>query len=111
MAADPSGRRPRHHPAVNDILSTLADANAALADVQGRLDLEFRASYPDHVGTLLLLLPNAPSGARLMGSAAVVAGQPGEAGGAIEASPGGGGRAQGPLPRPPHPEAGGTPLP
>jgi hypothetical protein len=72
-AADPSERRPRHHPAVNDILSTLADASAALNDVQRRLDLEFRDSYPDHVSTLpllLLLLPNAPSGARLMGSAA-----------------------------------------
>ena len=56
--ADPSGRRPRHHPAVNDILSTLADASASLADVQRRLDLEFRASYPDHV-SILALLPNA----------------------------------------------------
>ncbi|CAN6239188.1 unnamed protein product [Urochloa humidicola] len=46
--ADPSGRPPRHHPAVNDVLSTLADASAALADVQRRLDLEFRASYPDN---------------------------------------------------------------
>jgi hypothetical protein len=53
-AADPSGRRPRHHhPAVNDILSTLADASAALKDVQRRLDLEFHDSYPDHVSTLL----------------------------------------------------------
>jgi hypothetical protein len=69
-AADPSERRPRHHPAVNDILSTLADASAALNDVQRRLDLEFRDSYPDHVSTLLLLLTNAPSGARLTGSAA-----------------------------------------
>lgn len=55
MAADPSGRRPRHHPAVNDILSTLADANAALADVQRRLDLEFRASYPDHANPAKLV--------------------------------------------------------
>lgn len=48
MATDPSGRRPRHHPAVNDVLSTLAGASNALADVQRRLDVEFRASYPDH---------------------------------------------------------------
>ncbi|KAG2662183.1 hypothetical protein PVAP13_1KG532100 [Panicum virgatum] len=53
--ADPSGRRPRHHPAVNDILSTLAVANAALADVQRRLDLEFRASYPDHTNPAKLV--------------------------------------------------------
>ncbi|GJM87216.1 hypothetical protein PR202_ga03150 [Eleusine coracana subsp. coracana] len=46
--ADPSGRPARHHPAVSDVFSTLADASAALADVQRRLDLEFRASYPDH---------------------------------------------------------------
>jgi len=108
--ADPSGRRPRYHPAVNDILSTLADASASLADVQRRLDLEFRASYPDPV-SILALLPNAPSGARLTGSAAAVAGEPGEAGGAGEAGAGGGGRAQGALPRPPHPEAGAPPKP
>ncbi|RLN07257.1 uncharacterized protein C2845_PM11G23290 [Panicum miliaceum] len=53
--ADPSGRRPRHHPAVNDILSTLADASAALADVQRRLDLEFGASYPDHANPAKLV--------------------------------------------------------
>lgn len=64
MATDPSGRRPRHHPAVNDVLSTLAGASNALADVQRRLDVEFRASYPDHVSKLtspllFLLLPSA----------------------------------------------------
>jgi len=51
-----------------------------------------------------------PSGARLTGSAAAVAGEPGEAGGAGEAAAGGGGRDQGALPRHPHPEAGGAPL-
>ncbi|XP_062221731.1 uncharacterized protein LOC133921036 [Phragmites australis] len=53
--ADPNGRRPRHHTAVNDVLSTLADASAALADVQRRLDLEFRASYPDHANPAKLV--------------------------------------------------------
>ncbi|KAJ1281413.1 hypothetical protein BS78_04G303800 [Paspalum vaginatum] len=53
--ADPIGRRPRHHPSVNDILSTLADGSAALADVQRRLDLEFRASYPDHANPAKLV--------------------------------------------------------
>ncbi|KAK3155506.1 hypothetical protein QOZ80_2BG0204070 [Eleusine coracana subsp. coracana] len=53
--ADPSGRPARHHPAVSDVFSTLADASAALADVQRRLDLEFRASYPDHVNPAKLV--------------------------------------------------------
>lgn len=43
MAAD------RRHPAVNDVYLTLVGASNTLADVQRRLDLEFRASYPDHV--------------------------------------------------------------
>ncbi|EMS50419.1 hypothetical protein TRIUR3_10873 [Triticum urartu] len=42
MAAD------RRHPAVNDVYLTLVGASNTLADVQRRLDLEFRASYPDH---------------------------------------------------------------
>lgn len=59
--SDPSGRRPRYHPAVSDVLSTLADASATLADVQRRLDLEFSASYPDHVSALVpVLLPSLP---------------------------------------------------
>ncbi|CAN6245806.1 unnamed protein product [Urochloa humidicola] len=53
--ADPSGRRPQHHPAVNDVLSTLADASAALDDVQHRLDLEFRASYSDNANPAKLV--------------------------------------------------------
>ncbi|KAK3159329.1 hypothetical protein QOZ80_2AG0148700 [Eleusine coracana subsp. coracana] len=53
--ADPSGRPARHHPAVSDVFSTLADASAALADVQRRLDLEFRASYPDRVNPAKLV--------------------------------------------------------
>ncbi|KAL5228062.1 hypothetical protein ABZP36_016327 [Zizania latifolia] len=56
MAADLSGRRPRHHPAVNEVLSTLASASSALTDVQRRLDLEFRASYPDHVSKPILCI-------------------------------------------------------
>ncbi|KAG8055289.1 hypothetical protein GUJ93_ZPchr0001g32047 [Zizania palustris] len=55
MAADLSGRRPRHHSAVNEVLSTLASASSALADVQRRLDLEFRASYPDHANPVKLV--------------------------------------------------------
>jgi len=58
MAADPSRRRPQHHPAVHDVLSTLTDASGTLADVQHRLDLEFRAAYPDHVSILVTLLRN-----------------------------------------------------
>uniref|UniRef100_A0A0A9D569 Protein FAM33A n=1 Tax=Arundo donax TaxID=35708 RepID=A0A0A9D569_ARUDO len=53
--ADPSWRRPLHHPAVNDVLSTLANASAALADVQRRLELEFRASYTDHANPAKLV--------------------------------------------------------
>ncbi|TVU27931.1 hypothetical protein EJB05_19433, partial [Eragrostis curvula] len=85
--ADPSGRPARYHTAVSDVLSTLANATTALADVQRRLDLEFRAAYPDHVSTLSSL-PSAPlnqpllPAAGLTGSAAAVAGEPGEAGGA-----------------------------
>ncbi|KAK1620532.1 hypothetical protein QYE76_026049 [Lolium multiflorum] len=52
MAADPSGRR---HPAVNDVFLTLVGASNALADVQRRLDLEFRASYPDHANPAKLV--------------------------------------------------------
>jgi hypothetical protein len=57
MAADPSGR---HHPAVNDVFLTLVGASNALSDVQRRLDLEFRASYPDHVSNFPLPLPLPP---------------------------------------------------
>ncbi|KAL6633394.1 hypothetical protein ACP70R_026065 [Stipagrostis hirtigluma subsp. patula] len=53
--ADPSGRRPPHHTAVNNVFSTLAGACATLADVERRLDLEFRASYPDHVNPAKLV--------------------------------------------------------
>ncbi|KAF8689877.1 hypothetical protein HU200_041509 [Digitaria exilis] len=53
--ADPSRRQPRLHSAVNDVLSTLADASAALADVQHRLDLEFCAAYPDHANPAKLV--------------------------------------------------------
>ncbi|KAM0930126.1 hypothetical protein ACQ4PT_001185 [Festuca glaucescens] len=52
MAADPSGR---HHPAVNDVFLTLVGASNALSDVQRRLDLEFRASYPDHANPAKLV--------------------------------------------------------
>ncbi|XP_066328951.1 uncharacterized protein [Miscanthus floridulus] len=55
MAADPSRRRPQHHPAVHDVLSTLTDASGTLADVQRRLDLEFRAAYPDHANPAKLV--------------------------------------------------------
>ncbi|XP_015695761.2 uncharacterized protein LOC102710349 [Oryza brachyantha] len=55
MAADLSGRLPRHHPAVSDLLSTLAAANSTLADVQRRLDVEFRAAYPDHANPAKLV--------------------------------------------------------
>ncbi|KAL5220936.1 hypothetical protein ABZP36_025649 [Zizania latifolia] len=55
MAADLRGRRPRHHSAVNEVLSTLGSASSALADVQRRLDLEFRASYPDHANPVKLV--------------------------------------------------------
>ncbi|KAF0910544.1 hypothetical protein E2562_002986 [Oryza meyeriana var. granulata] len=55
MAADLSGRRPRHHSAVNEVLSTLAAANSTLADVQRRLDVEFRAAYPDHANPVKLV--------------------------------------------------------
>jgi hypothetical protein len=58
MAADPSRRRPEYHPAVNDVLLTLTNARGTLADVQRRLDLEFRAAYPDHVSILVALIPN-----------------------------------------------------
>jgi hypothetical protein len=58
MAADPSRRRPEHHPAVSDVLSTLTEARGTLADVQRRLDLEFREAYPDHVSILVTLLRN-----------------------------------------------------
>ena len=58
MAADPSRRRPQHHPAVHDVLSTLTEARGTLADVQRRLDLEFREAYPDHVSILVTLLRN-----------------------------------------------------
>jgi hypothetical protein len=61
MAADPSRRRPVHHPAVSDVLSTLSEASATLADVQRRLDLEFSAAYPDHVSVLVTLLRNRSS--------------------------------------------------
>jgi hypothetical protein len=112
--ANPSGRPARRHPVVSDVFSTLAEAKAALDDVQRHLDLEFRASYPDQVGSFLFPLRSsldAPPGARLTGSAAAVAGESSQAGGACEADPGGGGRAQGALPRPPRPEAGGSRLP
>lgn len=52
MAADPSGRR---HSAVNDVYLTLVGASNTLADVQRRLDLEFRASYPDHANPAKLV--------------------------------------------------------
>ncbi|KAG0535251.1 hypothetical protein BDA96_04G350300 [Sorghum bicolor] len=55
MAADPSRRRPVHHPAVSDVLSTLSEASATLADVQRRLDLEFSAAYPDHANPAKLV--------------------------------------------------------
>jgi hypothetical protein len=50
----------RHHPAVNDVFLTLVGASNALSDVQRRLDLEFRASYPDHVSNFPLPLPLPP---------------------------------------------------
>ncbi|KAF7007309.1 unnamed protein product [Triticum aestivum] len=49
MAAD------RRHPAVNDVYLTLVGASNTLADVQRRLDLEFRASYPDHANPAKLV--------------------------------------------------------
>ncbi|KAL6911984.1 hypothetical protein ACP4OV_000789 [Aristida adscensionis] len=52
---DASGQPPRLHAAVSDVRSTLAGASAALADVQHRLDLEFRASYPDHANPAKLV--------------------------------------------------------
>ncbi|BAC10754.1 unknown protein [Oryza sativa Japonica Group] len=55
MATDPRGRRPRHHAAVNEVLSTLAAANSTLADVQRRLDADFRAAYPDHANPVKLV--------------------------------------------------------
>ncbi|XP_003572891.1 uncharacterized protein LOC100824099 isoform X2 [Brachypodium distachyon] len=55
MAADPSGRRPRYHTAVNDVFTTLVGASNALSDVQRRLDLEFRSSYPDHANPVKLV--------------------------------------------------------
>ncbi|AQK55881.1 uncharacterized protein LOC100276200 [Zea mays] len=55
MAADPSRRRPEYHPAVNDVLLTLTNARGTLADVQRRLDLEFRAAYPDHANPAKLV--------------------------------------------------------
>ncbi|XP_066322805.1 uncharacterized protein [Miscanthus floridulus] len=55
MAADPSRRRPEHHPAVSDVLSTLTEARGTLADVQRRLDLEFREAYPDHANPAKLV--------------------------------------------------------
>lgn len=65
MATDPRGRRPRHHAAVNEVLSTLAAANSTLADVQRRLDADFRAAYPDHVSKLApppcWILPHPPA--------------------------------------------------
>ncbi|CAD6241978.1 unnamed protein product [Miscanthus lutarioriparius] len=53
MAADPSRRRPQHHPAV---LSTLFFFH--------RLDLEFRAAYPDHVSIFLSTAPFLADGIR-----------------------------------------------
>uniref|UniRef100_A0A0D9V641 Protein FAM33A n=1 Tax=Leersia perrieri TaxID=77586 RepID=A0A0D9V641_9ORYZ len=55
MAPDLSGRRPRQHSAVSDVLSTLAAANSTLADVQRRLEAEFRAAYPDHANPAKLV--------------------------------------------------------
>jgi len=45
----------RHHPGVNDVFLTLVGASNALADVQRRLDLEFRSSYPDHANPAKLV--------------------------------------------------------
>ncbi|KAI5008319.1 uncharacterized protein LOC123425072 [Hordeum vulgare subsp. vulgare] len=46
---------PPRHPAVNDVYLTLLGASNTLADVQRRLDLEFRASYPDHANPAKLV--------------------------------------------------------